>query len=104
MIAGYVSGKAFQRLKTEYSQSFDGPQPECHSPTSCSVMSTMLKNQWLPVFGPSNGFKDGVRYMMGADVDKLRTALGNGDYSTRAFALCSMKDWITTTGKEEKQQ
>jgi len=104
MIAGYVSGKAFQRLKTEYSQSFDGPQPECHSPSSCSAMSTMLKNQGLPVFGPSNGFKDGVRYMMGADVDKLRTTLGNGDCSISAFALSAMRDWITTTGKEEKQQ
>ncbi|VVM71394.1 hypothetical protein PS907_04382 [Pseudomonas fluorescens] len=54
-------------------------------------------------FGTSNGFKDGIRYMMRADVDKLRRALANGDCSTSAFALCSMKDWITTTGKDEKQ-
>ncbi|MDN5486016.1 MAG: protein tyrosine phosphatase, partial [Pseudomonas sp.] len=30
-------------------------------------------------------------------------ALANGDCSTSAFALCSMKGWITTTGKEEKK-
>jgi len=51
-------------------------------------------------FGSSNGFKDGVRYMMRADVGKLRTALANGDCSTSAFALCSMKDWISTSNKE----
>lgn len=49
-------------------------------------------------FGSSAGFKDGVRYMMQADVDKLRTALANGDCSTSAFALCSMKSWINTGG------
>ncbi|MGH8449520.1 dual specificity protein phosphatase family protein, partial [Pseudomonas sp.] len=54
-------------------------------------------------FGTSNGFKDGVRYMMKADIDKLRTALANGDCSTSAFALCSMKSWITTSTKDEKQ-
>ncbi|OPA97066.1 protein tyrosine phosphatase [Pseudomonas fluorescens] len=41
-------------------------------------------------FGSSNGFRDGVRYMMKADVAKLRTALANGECSTSAFALCSM--------------
>ncbi|MBI6976998.1 dual specificity protein phosphatase family protein [Pseudomonas lactis] len=62
-----------------------------------------LNEMTLGGFGSSNGFKDGVRYMMKADVDKLRTALANGDCSTSAFALCSMKDWITTTGQAEKQ-
>ncbi|MDR9874984.1 tyrosine-protein phosphatase [Pseudomonas allii] len=61
-----------------------------------------LNEMTLGGFGTSNGFKDGVRYMMRADIDKLRTALANGDCSTSAFALCSMKDWITTTGKDEK--
>lgn len=45
-------------------------------------------------FGDSNHFKDGVRYMMQADVDKLRTALANGDCSTSPFAACSMKNWF----------
>ena len=63
-----------------------------------------LNEMTLGGFGSSNGFKDNVRYMMNADIDKLRTALANGDCSTSAFALCSMKDWITTTGKDEKQQ
>lgn len=33
-------------------------------------------------FGSSSGFKDGIRYMMKADIDKLRTALANGNCST----------------------
>ena len=45
-------------------------------------------------FGDSTHFKDGVRYMMQADVDKLRTALANGDCSTSPFASCSMKSWF----------
>ena len=38
-----------------------------------------LNEMTLGGFGTSNGFKDGVRYMMKADIDKLRTALANGD-------------------------
>ncbi|UVL40623.1 tyrosine-protein phosphatase [Pseudomonas sp. B21-040] len=45
-------------------------------------------------FGDSTHFKDGVRYMMQADVDKLRIALANGDCSTSPFATCSMKSWF----------
>ncbi len=45
-------------------------------------------------FGESGHFKDGVRYVMQADVDKLRTALANGDCSTSPFATCSMKSWF----------
>jgi len=45
-------------------------------------------------FGDSTHFKDGVRYMMQADIDKLRTALANGDCSTSPFATCSMKSWF----------
>ncbi|WP_419712796.1 tyrosine-protein phosphatase [Pseudomonas sp. NFX224] len=45
-------------------------------------------------FGDSTHFKDGIRYMMQADVDKLRTALTNGDCSTSPFAACSMKNWF----------
>ena len=59
-----------------------------------------LNEMTLGGFGTSNGFKDSVRYMMRADVGKLRTALANGDCSTSAFALCSMKDWISTSNKE----
>ncbi|WP_248748285.1 dual specificity protein phosphatase family protein [Pseudomonas sp. MWU15-20650] len=59
-----------------------------------------LNEMTLGGFGTSNGFKDGVRYMMKADIDKLRTALANGDCSTSAFALCSMKSWLTPGTKE----
>lgn len=48
-------------------------------------------------FGDSHHFKDGVRYMMQADVDKLRVALANGDCSTSVFALCSLKSWVNST-------
>ena len=60
-----------------------------------------LNEMTLGGFGSSNGFKDGVRYMMKADIDKLRTALANGDCSTSAFALCSMKDWMSNAVKAE---
>nr|WP_315448775.1 tyrosine-protein phosphatase [uncultured Pseudomonas sp.] len=45
-------------------------------------------------FGESGHFRDSVRYVMQADVDKLRSALANGDCSTSAFATCSMKSWF----------
>ncbi|MBC3373224.1 dual specificity protein phosphatase family protein [Pseudomonas sp. SWRI92] len=48
-------------------------------------------------FGDSHHFKDGVRYVMQADVDKLRLALKNGDCSTSVFALCSLKSWVNST-------
>ncbi|SDA93575.1 Protein tyrosine/serine phosphatase [Pseudomonas sp. NFACC15-1] len=48
-------------------------------------------------FGDSHHFKDGVRYMMQADIDKLRTALANGDCSTSVFALCSLESWVNST-------
>jgi protein tyrosine/serine phosphatase len=51
-------------------------------------------------FGDSTHFKDGVRYMMRADVDKLRTALANGDCSTSPFAACSMKSWFKSANVE----
>ena len=47
-------------------------------------------------FGESGHYRDSVRYVMQADVDKLRTALANGDCSTSAFATCSMKSWFQT--------
>ncbi|WP_426203699.1 dual specificity protein phosphatase family protein [Pseudomonas sp. TWP3-1] len=47
-------------------------------------------------FGESGHFRDDVRYVMQADVDKLRTALANGDCSTSAFATCSLKSWFQT--------
>jgi protein tyrosine/serine phosphatase len=51
-------------------------------------------------FGDSTHFKDGIRYMMQADVDKLRTALANGDCSTSPFASCSMKNWFKSAHVE----
>lgn len=48
-------------------------------------------------FGDSHHFKDGVRYMMQADVEKLRVALRDGNCSTSVFALCSLKSWVNST-------
>ena len=63
-----------------------------------------LNEMTLGGFGTSNGFKDGVRYMMRADIDKLRTALANGDCSTSAFALCSMKSWLNPAKNEAAEE
>lgn len=52
-------------------------------------------------FGDSSHFKDGIRYMMQADVDKLRTALANGDCSTSVFDTCSMKSWLETVSSNK---
>jgi protein tyrosine/serine phosphatase len=51
-------------------------------------------------FGDSTHFKDGVRYMMKADVEKLRAALASGACSTSPFAICSMKSWFKTADAE----
>jgi protein tyrosine/serine phosphatase len=51
-------------------------------------------------FGDSTHFKDGIRYMMQADVEKLRTALVSGACSTSPFAICSMKSWFKTANAE----
>ncbi len=51
-------------------------------------------------FGDNSHFKDGIRYMMQADVDKLRTALANGECSTSPFAACSMKNWFQSAHVE----
>ena len=61
-----------------------------------------LNEMTLGGFGTSNGFKDGIRYMMKADIDKLRTALANGDCSTSAFALCSMNSWLNPASKDHE--
>lgn len=52
-------------------------------------------------FGDSTHFKDGIRYMMQADVDKLRHALANGDCSTSQFAICSMKSWFNSANLQK---
>ena len=51
-------------------------------------------------FGDNSHFKDGIRYMLQADVDKLRTALANGECSTSPFAACSMKNWFQSAHVE----
>jgi protein tyrosine/serine phosphatase len=53
-----------------------------------------LKEMTEGGFGDSQHFHDSVRYVMQADVDRLHEALINGECSTSAFAMCSMKNWF----------
>ncbi|MBJ7374072.1 MAG: tyrosine-protein phosphatase [Pseudomonas sp.] len=53
-----------------------------------------LKEMTEGGFGDSQHFHDSVRYVMQADVDRLHQALINGECSTSAFAMCSMKSWF----------
>ncbi|MGF6167363.1 tyrosine-protein phosphatase [Pseudomonas moraviensis] len=53
-----------------------------------------LKEMTEGGFGDSQHFHDSVRYVMQADVDRLHEALVNGECSTSAFAMCSMKNWF----------
>ncbi|MHC5130994.1 phosphatase domain-containing protein [Pseudomonas glycinis] len=53
-----------------------------------------LKEMTEGGFGDSQHFHDSVRYVMQADVDRLHEALINGECSTSAFAMCSMKSWF----------
>jgi protein tyrosine/serine phosphatase len=52
-------------------------------------------------FGDSTHFKDDVRYVMQADVDKFRSALLSGECSTSPFALCSMKSWFKSANLQK---
>lgn len=49
-------------------------------------------------FGENDHFKDGVRYMMHADVDKIREALASGACSTSPYATCALKSWLKSAG------
>lgn len=51
-------------------------------------------------FGDNSHYRDGVRYILQADIAKLRTALANGDCSTSPFAACSMKSWLKSANVE----
>ncbi|WP_300732558.1 dual specificity protein phosphatase family protein [Pseudomonas sp.] len=45
-------------------------------------------------FGENSHFKDGAKYMMQADIPKLREALSSGACSTRPFASCVVMNWL----------
>ena len=49
-------------------------------------------------FGENDHFKDSIRYMMHADVDKLREALASGACSTSPYATCALKSWLKSAG------
>lgn len=45
-------------------------------------------------FGENSHFKDGMDYMMKADIVQLRTALSSGACSTSPFASCVVMNWL----------
>lgn len=53
-----------------------------------------LKEMTQGGFGVSSHFKDGVSYMMKADIDQLRSALNSGACSTSPFASCAVMQWF----------
>lgn len=53
-----------------------------------------LKEMTQGGFGETSHFKDGVSYMMKADIAQLRAALSSGACSTSPFAACSVMNWL----------
>lgn len=53
-----------------------------------------LKEMTQGGFGESSHHKDGVSYMMKADIPQLRAALSRGECSTSAFASCAVMNWF----------
>ncbi|WP_338521839.1 protein tyrosine phosphatase [Pseudomonas batumici] len=51
-------------------------------------------------FGDSPHFKDSIRYMMQAHVDKLREALASGACSTNPYATCAVRSWLKSASFE----
>ena len=53
-----------------------------------------LKEMTSGGFGENSHHKDGAKYMMKADIPKLREALSSGACSTSPFAACSIMGWL----------
>ena len=53
-----------------------------------------LKEMTQGGFGESSHHKDGVSYMMKADIPQLRAALSSGACSTSALASCAVMGWF----------
>ena len=45
-------------------------------------------------FGENSHHKDGAKYMLKADIPKLREALSSGACSTSPFAACAIRGWL----------
>jgi protein tyrosine/serine phosphatase len=54
-----------------------------------------LKEMTQGGFGENSHFKDGEKYMMQANIPKLRQALASGACSTSPFASCVVKNWLS---------
>lgn len=53
-----------------------------------------LKEMTQGGFGENSHFKDGAKYMMKADIPKLRASLSSGACSTSPFASCVVTNWL----------
>ena len=53
-----------------------------------------LKEMTQGGFGESSHHKDGAKYMLKADIPKLREALSSGACSTSPFASCALMGWV----------
>ena len=53
-----------------------------------------LKEMTQGGFGETSHFRDGVSYMMKADIVQLRAALSSGACSTSPFASCAVMNWF----------
>lgn len=59
-----------------------------------------LSEMMMGGFGESAHFKDSIRYMMQAPVDKLREALASGACSTNPYATCAVRSWLKSASVE----
>ncbi|NWA28126.1 dual specificity protein phosphatase family protein [Pseudomonas gingeri] len=58
-----------------------------------------LSEMMMGGFDGSSYFKDSIRYMMQAPVDKLREALASGACSTSPYATCNVQNWVKSADK-----
>ncbi|MGA8133995.1 MAG: protein tyrosine phosphatase [Pseudomonas gingeri] len=61
-----------------------------------------LSEMMMGGFGDSTHFKDSIRYMMQAPVDKLREALASGACSTSPYATCAVQSWLKSVSAEDE--
>ncbi|WP_248799724.1 protein tyrosine phosphatase [Pseudomonas sp. MWU13-2105] len=59
-----------------------------------------LSEMMMGGFGEGTHFKDSIRYMMQAPVDKLREALASGACSTNPYATCAVRSWLKSASVE----
>ena len=59
-----------------------------------------LSEMMMGGFGDNTHFRDSIRYMMQAPIDKLREALASGACSTNPYATCAVQSWLKSASVE----